>query len=489
LPKNMLPPALGEWVAAYEGLEPIFYGRVDENAQDWTGRDGIPQISAVGAGAVLRDDEMSMVYVDRDLQRFGPMSRAYEVTLRTAGYSPTGGAEVQPDTSTGLPAIRLALDRLAQAGATGNRSEIWYDAGQGNNIASVYYDWTDTDVNSSWDQLICASSVDSSVDEFSDLAAGAGTGTYTPAAPARFIAFSLYFPSAFTGDGKWAWVIRRVALFGDHGLTKRGSTPDEGFYTADIVKHVLSTIGGDVGIGTIHANTDYVVPQATYYEPVVYEQIVDDMAKLEGYHWGVWTDANRPRKPYLDFVSGPASATVYARRADCDSVRLAESLTSQHDSLRVQYTDPSGRSGYVTVTRSNARMGGVSRSATVSMGKGTSTSATAFGNMLLALEQAQARATGTVTIRGSIRSTSGGSGAERPVNTLRAGLDRIRLSDLPGSLYLGDDTRRFDTFRIQRVEVSYEKQVPVATLTLDAGINLIDVLQARMGLAMQTIGQ
>lgn len=487
LPSIANMPLPGDTVVLFSGLTCVFRGRVEEPGQDYKGRRVSGSITAIGDGAALKDTPYSMVYVDRDLNRWGPMSRArrqaFGGTASIVGNDPT----VEPDPTAGSPRVKTGMTGPWGAPIY---SEALYDAGQGNLIGSVYYAWylggTVSATDGNWYATVGTLSNDTwtAYEATPDLVVGAtsGSGTIVAGAGRRFSALQHHYMVAAGANGTEYPITWDLVVYGDHGLTKRGTAP-EGFYTGDIVRHALSRATG-IRVGNIQLNTAYIVPHSVYYTPAYPEQVVDDMALLEGYHWGVWPvpegDASQ-----LDFQPPPPEPTCVVSRYECDPVQMSQRLSELHDSITVMYQTVGGATEQVTVTRPNPRLpSSISRRAVVSSGTDTAASATTFGAMLLALEEQQSRAAGSITVHGSVMDSRG---QRIGVDCLRAGVDRIKITDLPNSGPMGGiDTRAFDTFHIRRTEVTYDQEgVPTARLELDAGANLIEVLQARLALDAQ----
>jgi hypothetical protein len=84
-----------------------------------------------------------------------------------------------------------------------------------------------------------------------------------------------------------------------------------------------------------------------------------------------------------------------------------------------------------------------------------------------------------VLLGDTVRLPGGGS---KPACLLKAGRDRIRITDLPDSGPLHEtDTRRFDCFHVRRVETTEQPDGTQQTrVDFDGGADLMEVLQARL---------
>lgn len=488
LPTVEKVPLPGARVRVFEGLQCLFDGYVEEPGDDLDERQAPGQVTAVGAGAVMKDGRMSMVFMDRDVGRWQPMGRARQLAVLGAALG-NQGFQTLPDPTSGSPAI--------DSGWTGDwntkpLSEAWYDAGNGNLIDRIKADWIrGANVpNSSpwtWDALLSSDDALAALDSSGNLrAAGPGTLNLAASGSRRFAALQLYYDTggaAGTAGQTYDVMWTNVRVIGDHGLTIRGATAaTEGFYPADIVRYVLGLVTG-LAEGVIIDDTSYITTHSVYRDPVTHETPIDDMAKLTGWHWGVWPARSMfSDTPELHFRPPPPSATVIVAREDCRQLKLVQRLSDFHDTALVKYSDPAGTSGYVTRTLANPRLpSGRSRTLDLDAGIATAAFAAQLGDAALALEQQQSRAAGPVQLPGIVQY----KGGPRLAHTIQPGIDRLKITGLPNAgPWTETDTRRFDTFRIQRLTCSVDGDGFVTTTAdLDSGVNLLDVAQARLAAA------
>lgn len=477
-------PTIGDRVRLFEGLEPCWEGRVEEAAQDYAGPRATGRVSCVGAGAALKDAEYSMIYVDRDLSRWGDISVQRRIDLLTGSQAP----KVQRDEASGAPSV---VTGIHGAWTNANRpiSEAVYDAGPRNRIGRFYYAWRrggyidHGDANWTWRVGTADGDDFSGATVGSNLrAAGPGSGTFTPTTPQRYAFLQLFYAAVSGGGDNADYIIiwSDLAVFGDHGLTARGTAPNQGFYTSDIVRHALDQATG-IDPGVIEDDTGLIITQAAYYDPVTPERVIDDMARRSGFHWGVWSAPGMDGNPRLHFTAPPEQATAIITRADADSFQPSQRLSGLYDTVNVRYQDAANGPGIVTVTRPNPflpeQLAG--RQRTVDFGIGSEAAAQVYGETLLALWEQQARAAGPLTLPGNIQLPGGGT---KPAHLLKAGIDRLQITDLPNAgPWTETDTRRFDTFRIRRTESRVERGGRVVTsVELDAGADLVEVLNARL---------
>ncbi len=493
----------GDEVLVLDGLDCVFFGRVEEPGllfERDAGTDEAKQrISCVGRGAALKDVNFQALIIDRDLAEWKGASSQYRRTL-LASFGQLGDPSISPDSAS--PAVRTGWSGSWQAAPLTPIAEAWYDAGYGNAIGALYVRWTrapnvnQTDANWNWVLVLSADEQLAVNDVTANLRADApADASLTASGYRRWAVLALYYLTASNagGDGidyfiDWS----RVTVVGSHGMALRSYSPggeySTGFYPSDIVKLAMRNHRGPVDL-RIQDSPSYVVAHCNNYRQAVpLEQVPDEMAKLVGYHWGMWEPSSPfNRIPIFRFQPPPSHATATCSLSAADAADLAASLSDYHDSARVSYRDSYGTESFVVIEQSNPALPeGMTRVASYDIGVGSAAAAMAFGRFALALEQRQARGAGSVTLPRTVMTDAGPKGA----HLLKAGVDRLRVLGLPNaSPLVAADNRRFDTFRIRRVSTAWsEAGAPTTTVDLDAGSNLIEVLQARLQIAGQLAG-
>lgn len=488
LPRDLRVPK-GEAIRVTAGLAVAWEGRVSE-VDHSLGQSAETRISGEGYGARLRDGDMSMIYVDRDLSAWEEMSDAWLTTQIANGnamYSSEqrGGAEGIPALSTRFP------------GHWGNvlpRAAAMYDAGEGNEIEYVW-------LNPITEMLQAAD-----YQFFSWNAALSDNANFNPV---RF--YTVEYPNAIYafGDGKkarytrvhfvrkgtldgtvddrfWGVHWRNLAVYGDHGLLLRGATNPGGLWPSDIVGHVIDRVSG-VDRGTIGTASGFVVPHASYRAPVAHEQIVSDMNAYMGWHWGTWEKPGvlATGTPRFDFRPLPTARTAWAPRRDIDGLELAARLDSLHNRIRIAYQDPTGKRRFATGTAVVPELTalGLKRTLTLELGTSTSGAAALMVAVVAAmLAEQSGRVAGSGSVRGCVQTPAG----PKPALLLRAGLDRFGVPDLPpsGSLLASGDNE----FHVKRVETTVGREGPVTQVELGAGADLLEVLSARVESSTSVLG-
>lgn len=314
-------------------------------------------VQGVGWQAHLEDNKSaSEVYVDRDLSHWGTMSRQRRLNLIAATFSYIGDGQVDADTSTGLPALQLGFD--GTGAAVSFFVEMWYDAGAGNTLGSIYYDFTSTNSLSTYSGAIGISSND--LDTFhsitADLLTGTnstGTGTLSATTAFRYGFVQHYVAGISPSAVTHLFTVRRVAVFGSHGLTKRGTAPDEGFYASDIIANAVSrwapllnySTGAD---GTIKPTT-FVIPQLEFREPTTVADMIQQANRFHIRDWAVWDD-----KTLYYHDRGDRGKAWRARVAPAQLEETGPAVDRLWNGVIVQFRDVDGTMKTVGPTGSSA---------------------------------------------------------------------------------------------------------------------------------------
>lgn len=474
----------GDSLRIDSGLETVWVGRVEDVAR--RGRTGT-RVTGAGAAAVLTDAEVQEIYVDRDLAAWGDLSRTRRIELMglTPPFYFPGESSVTPDPATGLPCITHRTDNLSssQKGVLGinyYRSPV--------PIGAIYYDFASKDgtgtLNSDFQKQLQLVTVDSGAGSFFGTGnlSGAGAAGYlaTNGQTYRFAYIETYRNTAlFAGSGvDWAAFWRKLAVYGDHGLTRRGPDPG-GFYDADILLDVLRRAG--FAAGDVEADTTFIIPHFTVPTPRGSLDVIGELARFTGKPYGAWPRRGvRGGDPVFDFKPAPTSPTAWVSRDDLAAEpEFTEQLADLYNRVRVTYEDPARGAGTVTRTRTVPELDelGLTRTLPVDLGPGTEATAQTYGDFVLALSQRRGRGAGSLELVRDVRGPAG----PRPAYHLRPGQDLLRVTDLPGLGPFANDGR--GDFQIRRLEVSAGREGVRTTLELGSGADLTEVLNARLALS------
>lgn len=249
-------------------------------------------VELAGFMALAQDEAFTEVYVDRDLTRWQPMSRALRAAQLTANLD-VHDFSIATDADPELPGL---VETLRGPWVSGRAQVVWaqYDAGAAR-IGSVYYDFTahNTVGDAAFQWIVRTSDKDDHSGtnyDTADLQAASGSGYVTPSGPLRFAGLQLYHSGAVAGtDGVSYEVIwRKLAVYGNHGLTRRGSDPG-GFYVSDLIRNMAGRWAPGLDTSGVQ-DTSYVVGQAAYLTPTYPFDAWQDLNRLHLWELAVWED-------------------------------------------------------------------------------------------------------------------------------------------------------------------------------------------------------
>jgi hypothetical protein len=476
------------------GMEYVWHGRLNEPGQHMQGQRDTFELAGVGYAAALKDNPYAEIYVSRDLAHWQGAGTQRRLNQVTANLSP-GDPSVVPDSTTGAPSIAEEVNGVWTT-TTLPVIEAYFDAGSPIRLGSLYYavkkngTFNTADANWTVEALLSSDDILTATDSGGNVRASLpATGTVLAAtATRRFAVARVLYNAAVAGGTENAtngiyWTV--LAAYGTHALPKRGSnsaTSAQGFYPSDIARDAFRRAKAGIAAGVIEDSTGLILPHSVYLTPTGPDQIVDDMAKLLGWHWGVWEPATVfDTQPTAHFRAPPADATAVVGRSECielDPPKVRYDLL--YDTAKVTWRDQAGSTGVTTVTVPNPLLGetGASgRTLMLDMGLGDATSAQVFGQFALLLSQRTARGGGYAILPDTVALPGGG---RKPACLLKSGRDRLRITDLPDSGPLHEaDSRRYDTFHVRRVEMTIVNGVPQTRVDFDGGADLMEVLQAR----------
>lgn len=210
-----------------------------------TPRSGLHSIEVQTAGWMshARQRKFTEIYVDRDLGAWGPLSNREHIARALLGYAQQPH-RVEPD-SSGVPALVLAFQG-AWASPALPAATAKYDAGPGNKVKELYFDWANlanTTVSAPWAHRIYGSNADDSDGSWAegsgnaDLFGVAGYKAFTSAYRWAIAELRYDTTGAGTNGLEYGVRVRKLAVYGDHGLTRQGTAPG-GFYASDVIKHI-----------------------------------------------------------------------------------------------------------------------------------------------------------------------------------------------------------------------------------------------------------
>lgn len=494
IPQDLPQIQRGDPVRLECGLETAWEGRVKEMQRSLGNK---TLIQCEGYRALLKETSLAEIFVDRDFTHWTDPTLArqkelvessYRLHTRTTGFDPAGN-----------PAIIHSIQGPWPATEAHPMVESWYDA-HGIPIGAVYYEYvagpTINLADASWfEQIVVADNELGSPNDPSGnfvtkaSASGylsAGTETRTWAALQ-----TLYGAVATTSELEFPFYFKKLAVYGYNYQRKWGIFRNVGDPNSidpmQIAAFCISTYlpGLELGICTEVPESSFTVRHSVYLTPVPIEQIVSDMAKFAAYHWGVWESLTplTDNTPRFDFRPSPQTATAWAWRSECEQLDLRENIENLYDSASVTYTEVGGAERSVVVSKPNPTLEevGLHREVVLPFGTGTKAAAEDWGLVQLDLLADQARTAGSATITDLIHDLSGG---DKPAWMLRAGLDRLRVVDLP----CRDAWGEHNDLPISRVECSGGSGGLTTSVEFGKGVNLIETLAAQLSANVTAAG-
>lgn len=479
------------------GLDVLWQGRVAERDRGGEGDEQIA-VTCYGLGVRAKDQTVQVIFTDKDATAWGPASRQRHVAL---GASVKLSAPEQlPDTTTGLPAIKLPNEFPVAAGIS-PRCEALYDAGFDGALGSLYYDVAVSNSSATFvqQQLLVNDDLMAVGDATADLAAGGSswTGTLSATAGRRFASAIWYYTSSPAGsDGQTEFaMLRNTAVFGWlPTLTKRGVAPAQGFYASDVVPY-LADLAAGITVRRVDATT-FVIEQLKFPTPTPHEEAITEANRFNVHDrtWGTWgpdSPLDTSADGYFDYTAlEPTVAHWVATRWDLDDVDLHDDDGQLFNVAKVHYRDASGTDQVVTRTASVPELdnAGITRERRIDGGTMTTAMAQQLGDVALALFGGFAPARGSVVASRPIRKLSRG---EVQPFYLRADGSNIRIPDVLPSVSLFEVSSAPDrrtTFPIKRVEVDCSGAVPSVNAELDQGMDALDALGARFEQDAELVG-
>lgn len=481
---------LGAPIVIRDGLEVCWLGRVAEGGLAHDGQASTTRVQGEGAQAALTDSVMAMIYVDTSFTAWQPVSIARRKVFVELPWVANDGA-VGND-QAGVPALVTAFDGTGLA-AERHITQQEYDAGQACYIALIQYGWKRSttvaagpDANWQWTVGYVPARDDTAAFTTSgDLqATGPGFGSLAASGQIALVELDYQGAAALGAATQYAIYWTALGVYGNHGLPLSGdalsaSNPtypqgiDPSLIAADAAKRAGLAVGPCPPSGFINR-------QASYRDYVPHQQIIAEQAALVGWHWGVWAGGNAfdPR-PEFRFAPPASEATAQVARGDCSGMDTASRLADLYNIFLAASEDPAAGKGWASVAQDNPALpAGVTRVKNVGGVSGNALAAQAYARLQGLLATSSSRAAGSVRLPRGVREPGGGT---RPAHLLRAGVDRLRVTGLPGVRdLLAADTRAIDTFRIKRVETTIGTAgVPQTSCELDEGADLLEVLAAR----------
>ena len=443
-------------------------------------------VQAVGHMAHAKDRRLQEIIVDRDLSRWGPQSVAD--TLANYGAYKIVSPEVRPDSAQS--SLVTATTGAWTATSKGKAVAV-YDA-QGVPIGSLYYAWnksntvSSTDTDWHWDAVLAVDDIYTSMDSSGELrAAGPGTGTLTATTADRTYATveMRYGIAGGVAGEEYAIYWTCLAVYGNHGLTKRGTadaTTAQGFYASDVISYLAGKYCPRLNTSGVQA-TSYPIGQLAFLDPVT---PYDAFLVCNAPHlWGLEVWENRT----LHYAPVDLTKADWQVRLTDPGVSVdlqGDSVDDLANGICVTFQDVrKGRQrrltpdGYPNELKDTAVANPVNRAGLqvwkeiVLSVPTTQDDALQFGLVALAENNAP-QAPGSITFRGHIRD---GAGHRRQGWLPRAG-QTIQITDHP------NDRPRLIS------ETSWDHDSKTARVAVEGMPKRLDAVLDRIGTALTTAG-
>jgi hypothetical protein len=311
---------------------------------------------AIGWSAAMKDDgSFTMVYIDRELSKWGQPSLGRQRTQLSSFLGGPGGpspgpavvynegtfaSQVMPD-ANGNPGLQIFATGPLLAYPEG---EVWYDAGANNRIAilrgvyeNIGYAIPDTNAVTHGYLADLDGSGPIAVPSYDNIGSSTsgdnGTSFSWTGAARRYVMIQHYYYTATTAgtDATYGAAYVNLMVIGDHGLTLQtgpsGASPgaDDGFYGGDIIADIIArgapllrVVRGSDGI----ANDGFVVPQAVFNTPTNADAAVSQINQYYLYDYGVYDNRQFFWRP-------PATGTEW-------HVRLSEGVQVQDQGPQIE---------------------------------------------------------------------------------------------------------------------------------------------------------
>jgi hypothetical protein len=256
-------------------------------------------VNTAGWMAHAADEPFTMIFVDRDLSRWGPASRQRNIACAAGTLAFPATPEVMQDEAGSINGLRLQHQSV-WASPIRPLAEGWYDAGDRNLIGRVYYDFTTVGSASTADanwglQYRLTNTDDASIirQDSGDVWASVPTASaMSDIAPGSRYAFISFFYIATPGGAdsfNYAVHARKLAVWGNHGLNLYGTAEPYGVLASDVIRYLARLYCPKLNTNGVE-NTQYPISHLVFLEDTA---AYDAWLKVNSYHlWNlaVWED-------------------------------------------------------------------------------------------------------------------------------------------------------------------------------------------------------
>jgi hypothetical protein len=453
--------------------------------------------SAVGWQAHLDDNKaVTIIFIDRELGEWvGPNSQR-RLALIAAACDPLDPRTTQGD--DGLPSIVLGPQG---AWARQNNTEMYYFMPPGDYAGRVKFDYQASNsvnpADANWVGDVYAGSADG-YSTFTSLVADYITGPTSGSvngdasavanASRRSLMVRLRYATGPAGldNGQFDVFLRNVRVFGNHGLTIRGSTAQtEGFFASDIIRYAVSNFAPLLKINPDSFRSgDFIIPQSKFADGTTAGEIVKQSTRFGLEDWAVWNDKTLLLCPRN---SNPLARRWRARITPAKLEQTGQQADRLWESIVVQFNDVDGSTRTVGPPGSGcdvessylkdldpdnpANRLGMTRRDKLVMGISTAAGAIEVGRRFLEEQKALDRS-GKATLVGHVEDDHG---TIYPYSEVKAG-DLVTFVDAADTSY-----RRI-------VKADHDDTAKSAPIDLDAPPEGLQAVLERLGVVLVPLG-
>lgn len=309
-----------------------------------------------GPLAHLDDDSSArMIYRETDLSIWEEPSRARQMMLLNGFYLPGAGEVSTIFDETGFPALKVGLDRLSQAYPPTEIAEAWLKSQLpiGSIGVGSYEDRSagGAALAAPWSisLVMCSDDVNGNATATANLAgtlpaAGPFTLAPTDGVTRKYACIRFLYGGASTAEYEFAAFFRGIAVYGNHGLTKRGTEPNAGFYASDVVADALNRWAPliDIAPNGIEQST-FIIPQLSFTDFGSTTRSIIEAVSLYGANGLQPPDYGYYEDGFFWKTPGTYGRTWRVRR-DQGAISVDEGPTTESrcNGFIVSYTDAAG---------------------------------------------------------------------------------------------------------------------------------------------------
>lgn len=297
-------------------------------------------VSCVGWMTYLKSKPCAVLVLDRRLSGWGGPSTQRESDMLGASriYNGSVNAGWQADGELLGPGLAFSWQEIL--GTYEDFAEVWFYAG-GEDIGKLLYSHdVRSGIGENWVFQGFLNSDDTATSFDAGTAHGSGDAANQTVeateAGRKFASLEGRYTSTFTGAINALSVFTNPAVVGDHGLTLRGTSPEQGYYLTDIMRYVAETYYPKIDTSEVQDNT-FVLTQFTKHDsPSDGHSIFQELNNYALWELNVWED----RKLHY----GPADLSKYdwVLRTDDPGVSVnwqGDSIENFANGIVVTYND------------------------------------------------------------------------------------------------------------------------------------------------------